>query len=99
MRAFLVLPFLTFGLLAAHAAELPGQRSDGSVLLPNQWSLRPVGVQIPVGDFPVNLALHPAGKSAAVLHCGHGPHEIVMLDLATRAIVSRTKIAEAFYGL
>src|SRR5690349_12856009 len=37
----------------------PGKRPDGSVLLPNQWSLRPVGRQIELGDFPVNIAAHP----------------------------------------
>ncbi|HEY3837172.1 MAG TPA: beta-propeller fold lactonase family protein [Bryobacteraceae bacterium] len=81
------------------AADLPGQRPDGSVLLPNQWVLRPVGTQIPLGDFPVNLALHPGGKYAAVLHCGYGAHEIVIVDLSSGTIASRTKINEAFYGL
>ncbi|MEW6161276.1 MAG: hypothetical protein AB1813_27930, partial [Verrucomicrobiota bacterium] len=62
--------------------ELPGPRSDGSVLLPNQWSLRPAGKQVVVGDFPVNIAMHPSGRFAAVLHCGYGQHEIVVLDIA-----------------
>ena len=41
--------------------NLPGQRPDGSVLLPNQWSLHPVGKQVILGDFPVNVAVHPTG--------------------------------------
>ncbi|MEP6668433.1 MAG: beta-propeller fold lactonase family protein [Chthoniobacter sp.] len=85
--------------LSARAADLPGQRPDGSVLLPNQWTLRPVGRQVPLGDFPANLALHPAGKFGAVLHCGYSAHEIVIVDLATGAVASRTKVEEAFYGL
>src|SRR5213595_2010003 len=80
-------------------ADLPGQRPDGSVLLPNQWTLRPVGRQVPLGDFPVNLALHPAGKYGAVLHCGYSAHEIVVVELASGNVASRTKIDEAFYGL
>ena len=99
MRFSLVLLSLAFGLTTVRAADLPGQRADGSVLLPNQWSLRPAGTQIAMGDFPVNIALHPGGKFAAVLHCGHGTHEVVVIELATRAIVSRTKIDEGFYGL
>lgn len=79
--------------------ELPGLRPDGSVLLPNQWSLRPVGRQVPLGDFPVNIAVHPDGRFAAVLHCGHGPHEIIVVDVQTGEVVSRAKIKEAFYGL
>ena len=92
-----VLPLLA--LVSLHAADLPGQRPDGSVLLPNQWTLRPVGTQIPLGDFPVNLALHPGGKYAAVLYCGYSAHEVVIVDLASSKIASRAKVDEAFYGL
>src|SRR5690242_5732750 len=48
----------------------PGRKPDGSVLLPNQWSLNPAGRQVELGDFPVNIAVHPAGRFAAVLHTG-----------------------------
>src|SRR5205809_1022385 len=34
---------------------LPGKQANGSVLLPNQWSLRPVGRQVELGDFPINV--------------------------------------------
>jgi DNA-binding beta-propeller fold protein YncE len=79
--------------------QLPGERSDGSVLLPNQWSLRPAGVQVPLGDFPVNIAVHPDGRYAAVLHSGHGPHEIIIVDLTLAKVVSRTILRETYYGL
>jgi DNA-binding beta-propeller fold protein YncE len=78
---------------------LPGQRADGSVLLPNQWSLRPVGRQVALGDFPVNIAVHPDGRYAAILHCGHGAHEIMIVDLKEAKVVSRQPVQEAFYGL
>jgi YVTN family beta-propeller protein len=78
--------------------SLPGAQPDGAVLLPNQWYLRPAGTQVKVGDFPVNIALHPEGKFAAILHCGHGQHEVQILDLATNKIASRVNLAEAFYG-
>ncbi len=83
----------------AVTVELPGRRPDGSVLLPNQWSLRPAGQQVPLGDFPVNIAVHPDGRFAAVLHSGHGPHEIRVIDLQTAREVSRVKMKEAYYGL
>src|SRR5436189_1407536 len=104
---FLVAALLTFNSFAAtngplaktSHAELPGQSSDGSVLLPNQWSLRPVGKQILLGDFPVNIAVHPGGRFAAILHCGNGTHEIVVVDLKEDKIISRAVVNEAFYGL
>ena len=80
---------------------LPGIRSDGVVQLPNQWSLRPAGVQLALGDFPVNIALHPDGKWAAVLHAGYGEHEIVVVELRKGhpRIVSRVSLDQTFYGL
>ncbi|HNQ88262.1 MAG TPA: alkaline phosphatase family protein [Verrucomicrobiota bacterium] len=77
----------------------PGVQPDGSVLLPNQWSLRPAGRHLALGDFPVNIALHPDGRFAAILHCGHGDHEIIVVDLRSNRIISRTHLDEAFYGI
>ena len=45
----------------------PASGKDGFVQLPNQWRLKPAGRQIEVGDFPVNIAIHPTGQFAAVL--------------------------------
>ena len=90
-------------LQAIHAGEsdprTPGPQPDGSVILPNQWSLRAVGRQVGVGDFPAAIALHPNGRHAVVLHCGHGPHELAVLDVANRKLLSQTRLAESFQGL
>ena len=80
-------------------SELPGTRPDGSVLLPNQWSLRPVGKQVELGDFPINVAVHPGGRFAAVLHSGYSEHEIRVVDIHSAQVISRTIVHEAFYGL
>jgi DNA-binding beta-propeller fold protein YncE len=85
--------------LVAPPFNAPGAQPGGAVLLPNQWFLHPVGKQIAVGDFPVNIALHPDGRFAAVLHCGYGPHEIVIIDLRDSRLISRASIDESFYGL
>jgi YVTN family beta-propeller protein len=81
------------------ARLLPGLQADGSTLLPNQWSLRPAGRQLELGDFPVNLALHPTGKWLAVLHAGYREHEIAIVDLQNNKIVSRVNPEQSFYGL
>ncbi len=67
--------------------------------LPNQWQLRPAGERVDLADFPVNIAVHPGGKFAAILHCGYSRHEVVVVDLAERKIASRADVAEAFYGI
>jgi len=79
--------------------RLPGVQDDGAVLLPSQWSLRPAGKQIEVGDFPVNMVLHPSGKWLALLCAGYREHEVVVIEIASRQVVSRTIVPQAFYGL
>jgi DNA-binding beta-propeller fold protein YncE len=97
LAAVLLLPGVPVA--AKPPGTLPGLQRDGSVLLPNQWSLRPVGKQIPVGDFPINVALHPGGRFAAVLHSGYGLHEVRILEVKTGRAVSQAAIEESFYGL
>ena len=48
--------------------QLPGLKSTGETLLPNGWSLKPVGDQIEMGDFPSHIELSPDGQFAAILH-------------------------------
>ena len=81
------------------APRWPGRQADGSVLLPNMWSLRPAGTQVDLADFPVNIAVHPDGKFAAILHAGHSAHEIHIVNIANAAVVQRIKVEETFYGL
>jgi len=77
----------------------PGVQAAGDILLPNQWSLRPTGKQIKLGDFPVQIVLHPRDPWAAVLHSGYGEHEIVIVDLNSDKVVSRASLDQSFYGL
>lgn len=79
--------------------RLPGTQADGRILLPTQWSLRPAGKQIKLGDFPVNVVLHPQENVAAILHAGYGEHEIVTVDLAGLQVIARVAVSETFAGL
>src|SRR5262245_24073477 len=79
---------------AAVPRRLPGLEAEGGILLPNQWSLRPAGQQIKLGDFPVNIALHPTDPWAAVLHAGFGEHEVAIVDLKRRRVVSHASLPQ-----
>ncbi|HEX7446388.1 MAG TPA: bifunctional YncE family protein/alkaline phosphatase family protein, partial [Pirellulales bacterium] len=79
--------------------RLPGMQREGNVLLPNQWSLRPTGKQIKLGDFPIQIALHPNQPWAAVLHAGYGTHEIATVDLQRQRVVARVSLPQTFYGI
>jgi DNA-binding beta-propeller fold protein YncE len=85
--------------VATTEADWPGRKVDGSVLLPNQWSLHPTGRQVELADFPVNVAVHPAGRYAAVLHSGYSDHQILIVDILAAQVVSRFGLHETFYGL
>ena len=79
--------------------QLPGVKVDGSILLPNQWSLRPSGRQVPLGDFPVNLAVHPSGKFVIALHAGDSAQELISVSLPTGQVIARAQLPETFYGV
>src|SRR5882672_3035695 len=83
----------------SHSPALPGQQSDGSVLLPNLWSLRPLGKQVELRDFPINVAVDPSGHFAAVLHSGYSRHQILIVDIQAARVVSHEELNQAFYGL
>jgi sugar lactone lactonase YvrE len=87
---------------AAPPRQLPGiERASGMVRLPNQWALHPTGRHVPLGDFPVNMAIHPQGRWLAVLHAGFGDHEIITFDIRNnpRRPISRVLLDQTFAGL
>lgn len=92
--------FVCASFAADAQVRLPGTQADGSVLLHNQWSIRPAGRQVPLGGtLPVNVAVDPKGNFAAVLDCGYGLHEVVVVDLNSGAVTSRATISNSFYGI
>ncbi|MBI3840092.1 MAG: beta-propeller fold lactonase family protein [Planctomycetia bacterium] len=84
---------------AAASRKLPGLQLDGRILLPTQWSLLPAGEQVRLGDFPVNIALHPKESFAAILNAGYAEHEVVIVNLKTKVVMSRVELPQCFYGL
>jgi DNA-binding beta-propeller fold protein YncE len=79
--------------------QLPGLQRNGETLLPNGWSLRPVGEQIDMGDFPSRMEISPDGKYAAVQHTGWGTHEIRIVSITDRKTISTVVVDQTFQGL
>ncbi len=77
----------------------PGPQPDGSTLLHNQWPIRPAGRQVELGFFPLNLAVDPTGRYAAVLHASRTKHEIRVVDLGTGRPLPPVIVHQAFYGI
>ncbi len=87
------------GQTAPPARVVPGRQPDGSILLHTQWPIRPVGRQVELGDFPVNVAVDPSGRYAAVLHASRAAHEIRVVDLQTGRTLAPVLTHQTFYGL
>ena len=77
----------------------PGLSRDGSVLLPNGWSIKSAGKQSRLGDLPVVAELHPSEPVIAVLHAGYGEHEVVTVEAGSGKIIGRVSMPETFAGL
>ncbi|XZE42775.1 bifunctional YncE family protein/alkaline phosphatase family protein [Pirellulaceae bacterium SH467] len=99
LLAITVIATLTPEALSQSPIKLPGIQNNGQTLLPNGWSLKPVGEQLALGDFPSLIRISPDGKFAAILHTGYGAHEVRMVDTTTKKQVSSIVIDQAFYGM
>ena len=102
-----VLPGLLLPLIAAAACASPdttapavsSTMTSGAIWLPNQWTLRPAGTSLPLGDFPARMAMSPDGRRAAVVHAGFHDEEVRMIDLAEKREESRHRIHRTSHGV
>ena len=82
-------------LFAQSIAELDAKR----VLLPNGWSITPIGKNIGLGDLPLNMVISNNKKWMAVTNNGQSIHCIQLIDIAKAQIVDSMLIPKAWYGL
>lgn len=90
---FCIIPFLSPAQPGPHSTPADG------MLLPNGWSLTPAGTSIPLGDLPLNIALSPDKKLAAITNNGQGTQSIQLVDLQTRRILDTRVIKKSWLGL
>lgn len=69
------------------------------VKLPNGWSLTPVGKLLPLGDLPLNIAISPNKKLAAVTNNGYGTQVIHLIDVVKGTILDSSVIRKSWLGL
>jgi len=70
-----------------------------SVVLPNGWKLTPVGKLLPLGDLPLNIAVSPSKKLAAITNNGESDQTIQLVDIEHEVILDSIIIAKAWLGL
>ena len=69
------------------------------VLLPNGWSLSPVGKSLPLGDLPLQIVLSASKKLLAVTNNGQSTQSIQLFDAVNNKLLSQIDISKSFYGL
>ncbi len=69
------------------------------ILLPNGWSVTPIGKSLPLGDLPLNVAVSPSQKYLAVANNGQSVQTIQLIDANAKKILDSTVIAKAWVGL
>ena len=55
-----------------------------------------MGKQVELRDFPINVAVDPSGRFAAVLHGGYSRHQILIVDIQAARVVSNEELNQAF---
>jgi YVTN family beta-propeller protein len=88
----------TFGLLAQERVQFPGPTEKG-FLLPNGWTISPAGQHVQLTDLPLNIIPLRDGKHALVATSGYNKHQLSVIDLATREIISNCPANQSWFGL
>lgn len=97
-----------FGLASAlvastvfHDRDLPDVvRADGSVVLPNGWTIRPAGKAIPLpGDLPLKMIFSDDGKRLIVMTSGFHNQGLAAIDPETQTVVDKIDLGKAYVGM
>ena len=95
--------FLFQIILIGFTLNLPAQTlreiESHSVSLPNGWRLTPVGKLLPLGDLPLNIAVSPSKKLAAITNNGESDQTIQLVDVEHEVILDSIIIGKAWLGL
>jgi len=67
--------------------------------LPNGWSLSPAGKQIPLGDLPLNVAISPDLKYAAVTNNGQSKQSVQLIRLRDKQVTDAFEVGKSWFGL
>ncbi|MBE7174378.1 MAG: bifunctional YncE family protein/alkaline phosphatase family protein [Williamsia sp.] len=97
MRKILCLPLLiSFYFLQA---QTPEQLEAQKVMLPNGWSLTPVGKSFPLGDLPLNMAVSKSKKYIAVTNNGQSVQTLQLVDAKKEEVLDNVIIPRSWLGL
>src|SRR5262245_19590972 len=98
LAATLTLPLLAQDKPRETPPRYAGPTKTG-FLLPNGWTITPAGEQVTLTDLPLNIVPLPDNQHALVASSGYNAHELVLVDLQTKARRSTARVRESWFGL
>ena len=98
MKKIIIILLIT-GIAAGIKAQTSNEIDSRRVALPNGWQLTPVGKIVPLGDLPLNIAISPGGKLAAVTNNGQSTQLIQLIDIKKGIVTDSVIIGKSWLGL
>jgi YVTN family beta-propeller protein len=80
-------------------ARWPGRQQAGVTLLPNGWTIAPVGRHVYIGDLPLAQVLSPDGRYVIVTNNGWSKPTLTIYDLQNQYTKQRVPLDHAWLGL
>ena len=74
-------------------------KTDRGFLLPNGWTISPAGDQVTLTDLPLNIIPLADGRHALAASSGYNAHNLVLVDLSTKAIVATETVRQSWFGM
>jgi YVTN family beta-propeller protein len=73
--------------------------TEKGFLLPNGWTLTPVGKQVTLTDLPLNIIPLADSKHVLVATSGFNKHELSLIDLNDPKVVANQTVRQSWFGL
>jgi YVTN family beta-propeller protein len=99
IRNLILLQIVLLACTVTLSAQTVNGLDSHAVTLPNGWKLTPVGKLLPLGDLPLNIALSPSKKLAAITNNGESDQTIQLVDVEHEVILDSIIIRKSWLGL
>ncbi len=99
IKKLILLQILLLGVTANLIAQSAQEAESHAVILPNGWKLTPAGKLLPLGDLPLNIAVSPSKKLAAITNNGESDQTIQLVDIDREVILDSIIIGKSWLGL
>jgi len=95
----IIFQIILFSFTLSLIAQTPKEAGSHTVTLPNGWKLTPAGKILPLGDLPLNIAISPSKKLAAITNNGESDQTIQLVDIDKEVILDSIIIRKSWLGL